>query len=213
MKNKIFLSIETSLNRIFITLYNRGSLFSIEKTVHSSIEVDLNLLIKDILDKHQTKFRDLDFILVSLGPGSYTGTRIGIAAAKAIALSIKKPLMGFSNFDALLIQHQLEKCNSIYNELGIVIKANKNELYYQKVDGFKRGLMEVIQIKVLQKKNTYPKIIIGNLRESFNFNKYYYCLPSEKVALKLFQALYKNYKEGSRQFIDPYYIAGHYAEK
>ena len=73
-------------------------------------------MFDEILEEGKAYFFDLDYIMVSLGPGSYTGTRVGLAAAKAIAVSINKPIFGYTNFSA------------IYNQ-GIIdslIKSNSN---------------------------------------------------------------------------------------
>ena len=96
-----FLSIETSLNRVFLVLYCNSKLFSNNKLIENSIEVEINQMFDDILSKGNIGFDKLDFIMVSLGPGSYTGTRVGLAAAKAIAISICKPIIGYTNFDSV----------------------------------------------------------------------------------------------------------------
>ena len=213
MKNKIFLSIETSLNRIFLTLFCKGELFSIEKNVQNSIEIDLNILLKCILEENNVYFNDLDFVIVSLGPGSYTGARVGIAAAKAITLSIEKPLLGFSNFDTLFAQACLKKYINTSHTVGIIIRANKHEIYYQMIDKLKRKEMRVISLEKFLTKNSFPEFVVGNLKVNFNFNKYFYCLPSKKAKLMVFENLYKNYKKGYINLITPYYVGGHYAEK
>lgn len=46
--------------------------------------------------------QDIDGIAVGRGPGSWTGTRVGIVTAKVLAFTINKPLVGVSSFDALM---------------------------------------------------------------------------------------------------------------
>ena len=140
-----FLSIETSLNRIFLVLYCNRKLFSNNKLIENSIEVDINQMFDDVLGKGNIGFDELDCIMVSLGPGSYTGTRVGLAAAKAIAISIGKPIIGYTNFDSVfnqgLIDGYIEK-NSLS---GIIIKANKHECYYQKISKNKFNNFEILK--------------------------------------------------------------------
>ena len=50
-------------------------------------------------------FRDFDRIVVTTGPGSFTGLRVGIAAARGIALSIGKPAVGLSTLSAYAAPH------------------------------------------------------------------------------------------------------------
>lgn len=47
------------------------------------------------------KFPDLDRVAVTVGPGAFTGVRIGLAAARGLALAAKLPLVGVTTFEAL----------------------------------------------------------------------------------------------------------------
>jgi tRNA threonylcarbamoyladenosine biosynthesis protein TsaB len=57
-------------------------------------------LLGRVITEAQTAFRDLDRVVVTTGPGSFTGLRVGIAAARGIALSIGKPAVGLSTLSA-----------------------------------------------------------------------------------------------------------------
>jgi tRNA threonylcarbamoyladenosine biosynthesis protein TsaB len=50
-------------------------------------------------------FRDFDRVVVTTGPGSFTGLRVGIAAARGIALSVGKPAVGLSTLSAYAAPH------------------------------------------------------------------------------------------------------------
>jgi len=58
-------------------------------------------LIARIMDEARTAFRELDRVVVTTGPGSFTGLRVGIAAARGIALAAGKPAVGLSTLSAL----------------------------------------------------------------------------------------------------------------
>jgi tRNA threonylcarbamoyladenosine biosynthesis protein TsaB len=66
----------------------------------------------------------LDVIAVTIGPGSFTGLRIGLAAAKGLAMAADKPLIGISTLEALA--HNLS-CSSLL--AGTVLDARKGEVY------------------------------------------------------------------------------------
>jgi tRNA threonylcarbamoyladenosine biosynthesis protein TsaB len=57
-------------------------------------------LIARVLDRAGLEFAALDRIAVTVGPGSFTGLRVGIAAARGIALAASKPAVGLSTLAA-----------------------------------------------------------------------------------------------------------------
>jgi len=59
--------------------------------------------IKSVLDKNQKGFENLDALIVYEGPGSFTGLRIGIAVANAIAYSLNKPIVATTSEDWIKI--------------------------------------------------------------------------------------------------------------
>lgn len=59
-------------------------------------------MIKDIMDKNNLKAKDLDYVCVTTGPGSYTGVRIAMCIAKMLAVSLKIKLYSISTLKAYL---------------------------------------------------------------------------------------------------------------
>jgi tRNA threonylcarbamoyladenosine biosynthesis protein TsaB len=59
-------------------------------------------MVQAVMGEAGIAYSDLDLIAAGTGPGSYTGVRVGLAAARAIASAAGKPLTGVSNFDAML---------------------------------------------------------------------------------------------------------------
>lgn len=55
-----------------------------------------------LLDRANTRLADIDVFAVAIGPGSFTGLRIGIATMQGLAFAEGKPLVGVPGFDALL---------------------------------------------------------------------------------------------------------------
>jgi len=81
-------------------------------------------MVDRVLKGASLKAHDVDAFAVTIGPGSFTGLRIGLAAAKGLALSVDKPLLGISTLEVLA--HNLS-----YSPLlvGTVLDARKGEIY------------------------------------------------------------------------------------
>ncbi len=62
-------------------------------------------LLKRVMDAASLTFSDIDRIAVTTGPGSFTGLRVGIAAARGIALAADKPAVGLSTLSAYAAPH------------------------------------------------------------------------------------------------------------
>lgn len=67
------------------------------KETHTS---RLMLMIDYILKAARLSIHEMDALAVSLGPGSFTGLRIGLATAQGLCLALRKPLMGIPTLNA-----------------------------------------------------------------------------------------------------------------
>jgi tRNA threonylcarbamoyladenosine biosynthesis protein TsaB len=62
-------------------------------------------LIARVMDEAEIEFKELDRIAVTVGPGSFTGLRVGISAARGIALAAAKPAIGLTTLAGLAAPH------------------------------------------------------------------------------------------------------------
>jgi tRNA threonylcarbamoyladenosine biosynthesis protein TsaB len=62
-------------------------------------------LVQRLMDAAELSFSDIDRIAVTTGPGSFTGLRVGIAAARGLALAAGKPVVGLSTLSAYAAPH------------------------------------------------------------------------------------------------------------
>ncbi|HEX2616164.1 MAG TPA: tRNA (adenosine(37)-N6)-threonylcarbamoyltransferase complex dimerization subunit type 1 TsaB [Flavobacteriales bacterium] len=61
----------------------------------------LNVFIQEVMNEAGRSLNDLDAVAAGIGPGSYTGLRIGLSAAKGLCFALDKPLIGMSTLDVL----------------------------------------------------------------------------------------------------------------
>jgi tRNA threonylcarbamoyladenosine biosynthesis protein TsaB len=107
----LILMIETSTKNCSVGLSKDGKCISLKeenKGDYSHAE-KLHLFIEEILKKENISAKDLDAIAVGKGPGSYTGLRIGVSAAKGLAYAINKPLIAIDTLKSLAKTIQVEK--------------------------------------------------------------------------------------------------------
>ena len=103
----LLLSIETSSPVCSVALHRvaDGSLVGqSELRLDKSHSTHLTVLIKQLLDNTGHRLADLAAVAVSDGPGSYTGLRIGAAAAKGLCFALNIPLVAVSTLQALAAQ-------------------------------------------------------------------------------------------------------------
>lgn len=75
-----------------------GSSFLCTGLTHSRV---LMPMVQSMLETAGLKVDDCDAVAVAVGPGSFTGIRIGIAAAKGLAFAANKPAVGISTLEAM----------------------------------------------------------------------------------------------------------------
>ncbi len=98
----LILNIETSTAVCSVALSRDGKLLSLkEDTAGMKHASHLTLFIEEILQENNLKVSDLDAVAISMGPGSYTGLRIGVSTAKGICYGAGIPLIAVSTLQSL----------------------------------------------------------------------------------------------------------------
>jgi len=124
------LGIETATAVCSVALVESGGK-SIERSIHSKQmhSEKIIFLIDECLAEGKTALGSIDGVAVSIGPGSFTGLRIGLSVAKGLAYSSGLPICGVSTLLALA-QHGSSQCAST-DECTILplIDARRDEVY------------------------------------------------------------------------------------
>ena len=98
----LILCLETATRICSVCLSRDGELLVIKESetpnIHSS---KLTVFIDEVMKESGHSLADLDAVAVSTGPGSYTGLRIGVAAAKGLCHALDKPLIAVSTLQAM----------------------------------------------------------------------------------------------------------------
>jgi tRNA threonylcarbamoyladenosine biosynthesis protein TsaB len=122
----VLLAIDTSTSWISLALYDGISVLY-ETTWQSQHHhtVELAPAIDQLFERTGTQAIDLTGIAVTIGPGSFTSLRIGLAAAKGLSLALKIPLVGIPSLDILAAAQPLDEIPLI-----AVLHAGRTRLAY-----------------------------------------------------------------------------------
>jgi tRNA threonylcarbamoyladenosine biosynthesis protein TsaB len=161
----MLLAIDSATRKIGVALYDGAQVLH-ESVWHSKNQhsVELAPAIELAISKAGYKIGDIQAIAVSLGPGSYTGLRIGMAVAKGIALTKNLPLIGVSTFDILAQAQTLEP----EKQLAIVLEAGRKRLsvgWYKVIDGAWKKFQDpdLLTPQELSQKINAPTLICGEI--------------------------------------------------
>ena len=178
--NKIILSIETSTDICSVSLFRNTELLSIKEDnnrQHSSL---LAPFVEQIFNEVDFEINAIDAIALSIGPGSYTGLRIGLSFTKGLAFSINKPIIPIDTIESL---------NDELNDSNYIVAIHAYSDYY---------FIQEYKNHIKFNKPFFDKII--NIDYTNNIYGYNLkdCKSSVEVlpsSIKIANIAYKNYNE------------------
>ncbi len=213
------LAFDTSTEKFSISiLKNNKIVLNLSKIINKTYSKFLIPILKKSLEKSKLDVKEINYILISLGPGSFTGVRIGIAAAKGLGLPHKINISGFNNMDILV--------NSIDNNIKekrivTIIKSKKNDYYFQVFNSKKKPIKKISFFSI----NNLPKfffnkntVFIGDLDieliKEINKKKkkilfYKRKFSSTRTLINLIKE--KHYINMTKS-LNPIYVYSHYAK-
>jgi len=100
----LVLAIDTALEACSAALFDaaQGAVIASETRIMTRGHAEaLMPLLAGLMKQSAVSFSDLGRVAVTVGPGSFTGLRVGIAAARGIGLAAKKPVIGITTLAAL----------------------------------------------------------------------------------------------------------------
>jgi tRNA threonylcarbamoyladenosine biosynthesis protein TsaB len=120
-----FLVMDTSTDRGVIgLLLQSGQMFTSSTQTARCRGRDLIPQLADNLRQAGKSLRDVDVLAVGLGPGSYTGLRVGVTAAKVLAYATGIPLIGLDSLEAMA-----KKAPSDARRISVIADAQRGQLY------------------------------------------------------------------------------------
>lgn len=180
----ISLFLNTSSNYLSLCLYKENKVIS---SIHKQMDRDLSketlFLLENMLNEENLTPRDIDEIICTRGPGSFTGLRVGVTISKTFTYFLNKKLSSISSLEVMALS---EKKDIIIP----IIDARRGYVYGAIYDKDYNVLLEerYIKLEELQKiASTYQgeKVFVSN--DNFDFETTKYKPDFEKISTSKFK--------------------------
>ncbi len=209
------LCIETATTNCSVALSVNGSVRSLKEdnTKGYSHAEKLHVYIEDVLTDAGMHKQDLDAIAVSKGPGSYTGLRIGVSAAKGLCFALDIPLLSIATMESLM--HQSNEDARFYIPM---LDARRMEVYCAVFDENRKQIQDT-QAKIVDETSFQEYLeqgkvsFLGSGVEKFEnickhpnaiFNPS--ALPSAREMAAIAQEKYQNGEFEDVAYFEPFYL-------
>ncbi|MEX0693743.1 MAG: tRNA (adenosine(37)-N6)-threonylcarbamoyltransferase complex dimerization subunit type 1 TsaB [Rhodospirillales bacterium] len=126
----VILGIDTATSGCAAALVSDNQCLAVrsERMVRGQSEV-LAPMIEGVIRDSGMPVSGIDAVAVTRGPGAFTGLRIGLAYARAFALTLDRPCLGIGTFDVLAAQARRSGIATASDVLLIAIESKRAELY------------------------------------------------------------------------------------
>lgn len=127
------LNIETATTNCSVSLAKKGKILALkeEDTRTYSHSEKLHSFVLNTLKRGKTRIKELDAVSVSFGPGSYTGLRIGVSAAKGICFGLGIPLVKISTLKILAAKGKTASQSDL---IASVVEAKRQDVFFALYD-------------------------------------------------------------------------------
>ena len=123
--------IETSTALCSVALAEGGVVTAYRESSAPKAHASLTaVFIQELLSERELTLADCDAVCVSMGPGSYTGLRVGVSTAKGLCFGSRKPLLAVGTLDTLAAQAYAEaEADGNYRFIIPMVDARRMEVY------------------------------------------------------------------------------------
>jgi len=212
------LAIETSTRNLGIAIADENSILAEYKGIaelkHSQ---DLVPNIERLLKKSGLSLRDIDCLAISIGPGSFTGLRVGVSILKGLNMVTKIPIVTIPTLDAIAYNAVDKK-----RPICVVVDAKKNNLYTSLYKPEAGGIIRLWDYVLITPDELLKKIdgetlflgdgikpygrLIKEILKSARLADMKYWFPDVKIVARLGMAKFKNKELQDPDTLVPMYI-------
>ena len=159
------LCIETATKLCSVALSRDGAVLAardLESDQHVHAE-KVNVFIEAVMTEAGSHLKELDAVAVGIGPGSYTGLRIGLSAAKGLCYALDIPIIGISTLRTLHDAARAQQPN-VSVDAWPMIDARRMEVFTQRfgVNGQGIDAPAPLVLDVTQASSLSPALVFGD---------------------------------------------------
>jgi len=211
----IILSIETATTNCSVSLSRKGETLLLKEDYSNNYShaERLHVFIDETLREANIDRSQLDAIAVSKGPGSYTGLRIGVSAAKGLCFALDIPLISISTLESLAHQVKVE-----HGVIVSMLDARRLEVY-SAIFSSELKMKRKIKAQILDKSSFAQELSIGKVyfigngvekTKTLISNENAIFIEDKLPSAKQMSALaYYKYKKSDTEdvaYFEPYYL-------
>ncbi|MBR5130446.1 MAG: tRNA (adenosine(37)-N6)-threonylcarbamoyltransferase complex dimerization subunit type 1 TsaB [Alphaproteobacteria bacterium] len=123
----LILALDTSSSAVSVALLDEEKVLAYREQIMDRGQGEaLVPIIADVLDQAKRKTTDITGVAVAIGPGSFTGVRVGLSTARGIGLALNIPVYGVTNFEAVAY--------GLLKPIKIVLDTKRGDYFTQDFD-------------------------------------------------------------------------------
>ena len=140
----LILGIETATEQVSVAIAGHEGVIALFEVARGRRHAEiLTPAIEFICARSDIGLDEIGLVAVDVGPGLFTGMRVGLATGKALALALRLPMIGISSLDLLAFPHRRSD-----RVVVPVIDARKGEVFYAMYRQVPGGLQQVVAPRV-----------------------------------------------------------------
>lgn len=140
---RYILALDSAVNGCGVCVYDGEKAVRLAKSVEPMMRGQAEALIplvEDVIIQSGIDFSAIDLIATTIGPGTFSGLRVGLSAAKSYALALEKPLYGFSTLEVIALNYANNVSGGV--NICVLIESKRQDFYFQLFDHQAKPLSE-----------------------------------------------------------------------
>jgi len=211
----LILNIETATKNCSVSLAKDGELIAFKELNDGNYShaEKLHPFIKEVLAEAKVVMEDLTAIAVSKGPGSYTGLRIGVSAAKGLCFSLDIPLISIETLESLSYKVHIDE--------GLIVPmldARRMEVYSSVYDSNHQKI-RVIKAEIIDEHSFLDELSVAKVyfvgdgaakcKEVIQHDNAFFVEDTYPSAIEMAKLSYAKYKKNDIEdvaYFEPFYL-------